>query len=97
LSSFGSDSDDEEDDEDDGQWAQYREVGEGDVDEDADGTDPLIPDNRYQLPAEVRKAARSALGAANEEEEEDDWGDGEAGPSQIGEDGNSECVSIDSR
>lgn len=69
LSGLGSDSDDE----DDGQWTRYREVGEGDVDEDADDKDALIPENRYQLPDGVRKAARSALG-------EEDWSDGEAGP-----------------
>lgn len=90
---LGADSDDEEEEE--GQWTRYRELGEGHVDDDADDTDALIPENRYRLPQGVRKAARSALGGDDEDE---DWGDGEAGPLAVRPDGGaSQCVPCDPR
>lgn len=75
----GGDSDSDDEDEE-GQWTQYRELGEGQVDDDADDTDALIPESRYRLPKGVRQAAHKALGGHDNDPDEEDWGDGEAGP-----------------
>lgn len=82
LADLGSDSDDDDDD-DEGQWTQYRELKEGQKDDDADGTDPLIPEDRYQLSAESRNAARGAIEADEEDKDEAFDSESDSGPASI--------------
>ena len=85
LELLGGDSD-SDDEEEEGQWTQYREVGEGQKDEDADDTHALIPESRYRLPEGVRKAAYKAL-AGDADEHGEDGEEGEGGPLALGEHG----------
>lgn len=61
ASILGAEEDDSEEEAE--QWKQFRDVGDGSDDDDADHVDAKIPQDRFVLPEDVRRKSAASLNA----------------------------------